>query len=117
MLAPQRMARGGFAKKWRKGIGQKPQQRLTSGRTGVAGRQHEKDEAREGGQGQIMAASYAMLRNLDLDLDFKMVVSHWRIHWEGTGGGKKTSSGCVLRGILLPGKDPFPTLLSSGPRS
>lgn len=74
--------RAGFAQTWRKGVRQKKQQRLACR---VAGRQHEKDGAREGGQDQITADS--MLRNLDLD--FEMVVSLWRIHWERAGGEKR----------------------------
>lgn len=44
-LSREWQERAGFAKKWRKGIRQKQQQRLTEGRTWVAGRRKEKDEA------------------------------------------------------------------------
>lgn len=47
-----------------------------------------------------MPDSYAMLRNLDLDLVLRMAVRPWRIHWEGGGGIRKMSSNRELPGIL-----------------
>lgn len=58
------------------------------------------DEVSDRGQGQIMPDSYAMLRNLDLDLVLRMAVRPWRIHWEGGGGIRKMSSNRELPGIL-----------------